>query len=299
MTVADDWQFELDDGVSTPIKFGAGTPFHVFEFSHDKPEIRGNATSRAREDGTNRGRDWLGGVVASFEIGVHVGHNPGGVLDEVSRLRGLWYGDEIRREPGKRAILRAKRPGRSTVRMYGRPGAFKVASLTDVAAGYVPVVAEFDCDDGYFYGDVEESLSVPYIPVSLNGLTGPLTGPWTNVASGEQSGRLFVDSELPVWLGWRVNGPISNPQIDVTARWTATLQGSIAYDTSVTVDPTPWNRTARRADGANWAGKFTPDSIRMSRMQVPPGASEVLLRGVDATGTSSLNVFWRPVYASY
>lgn len=297
--IAEDWQFELDDGVNPPIAFGAGTPFHVFEFSHDKPDIQANATSRAREDGTNRGRDWLGGVTASFEIGVHVAHDPAGVLDEVSRLRALWYGDSVRREPGKRAILRAKRPGRDTVRMYGRTGAFKVASQADVGVGYVPVVAEFDCDDGYFYGEEQHTLSVPYIPVALNGLTGPLTGPWVNVASGEQSGRLFVDSELPVWLGWRVRGPIANPQIDVTSRWTATLAGSVAHDMSVTVDPAPWQRTARRADGGNWAGKFTAGSTRMSRMQVPPGPSEVLLRGVDATGTSSLDVFWRAVYASY
>lgn len=299
MTIASDWQFEYDDGVNPPVLLGAGTPYHVYEFTHDKPDIRANATSRAREDGTNRGRDWLAGTTASLEIGVHVGYNPGGVLDAVSALRGAWYGDQVRREPGARAVLRAKRPGRDTVRMYGRPGAFKVASMENVGAGYVPIVCEFDADDGYFYSDTEHTLSVPFIPVQLNGLTGTLTGSWVNTGSGERSGQLDVGGDCPAWLGWRVNGPISNPRIEVTSRWSATLLGSIAYDTSVTVDPAPWNRSARAASGANWAGKFSATSTRMSRMQVPPGASEVLLRGVDASGTSSLDLAWRSVWAAY
>lgn len=303
MSVVEDWTFEIDDGVSA-VLMGAGTPYRVFEFEHAKPDIRGNASGKARDDGTNRGRDYLGSVTATLEIGVHApratqAESSAAVLDAVARLRAIWYGDNVRRDPGLRAVLRAKRPGRDAVRVYGRPGAFKPASMNDVAAGYIPIVAEFECDDGYFYSDVEHSLSVPYVPTVLNGLTGTLTGSWVNIASGEASGRLAVEGESPAWLGWRVNGPIANPQIEVTSHWSATLGGSIAYDTSVTVDPAPWNRTARAEGGANWAGKFVAGSTRMSRMQVPPGASQVLLRGVDATGTSSLDLFWRSVWASY
>lgn len=294
-----DWQFELDDGVNPSILLGSGTPYHVYEFTHDKPDIRANTTARAREDGTNRGRDWLGGTTASLELGVHVGYDPGGVLDQVSRLRGLWYGDQVRREPGKRAILRAKRPGRDPVRMYGRPGSFKVASMENVAAGYVPVVAEFDCDDGYFYSDAEYTLSVPYVPASVGGLIGPLSGPWVATTAGVSSGRLTVGGECPAWLGWRPRGPIVDPVIEVVGRWSATLRGQINYDQSVTVDPAPWQRTARANGGGNWSGKFTADSTRMSRMLVPPGASQVLLRGIDPSGTASLDVFWRSVWASY
>lgn len=296
--IYDDWQFEIDDGF-TQVAFGAGTPYRVFEFSHEKPEIRDNTSQRAREDGTNRGRDWLSGTTASFEIGVWVNGSAQGVLDAVSALRAVWYGDQCRREPGKRAVLRMKRPGRDTVRVYGRPGVFKPASMNDVAAGYVPIVCEFDCDDGYFYSDVEYTLSVPYIPNTLGGLVGPLIGPIYATVAGSASGQLQVGGELPAWLGWRPRGPISDPLIEVVGRWDAKLRGDIAYDTSVTVDPSPWMRTARTAAGANWSGKFTADSTRMSRMQVPPGASQVLLRGYDPTGTSSLDLFWRSVWASY
>lgn len=291
----DDWTFTIDDGV-TAVKFGAGTDYRVFEFSHEKPEVRANSGGRAREDGTNRGRDYLGATTATFEIGVDAG-TPGAVLDAVAKLRAVWYGDRIRREPGARAILRATRPGRPTMRMYGRPGAFTPASMFNVGQGYIPLVCEFECDDGYFYGDVENTLSVPFVPVSLNGLSGTLSGSWINTASGVRSGQVDVGGDCPAWLTWRVNGPIVNPKIEVTERWTATLLGSVAYDTSVTVDPTPWNRTARAASGANWAGKFSATSTRMSRMQVPPGRSEVLLRGVDASGTSSLDLAWRSVWA--
>ena len=296
MTIFEDWQFEIDDGFA-PVAFGAGTPFRTFDFTHDKPDVRASMSARAREDGTNRGRDYLAGTTASFEIGVDTG-DPVTVLDEVARLRTAWYGDLARRTPGARVLLRAKRPGRDTVRVYGRPGAFKVASLTDVAAGYVPVVCEFDCDDGYFYSDVEYSLSVPFIPNVLGGLVGPLSGPLTATTDGVASGQLTVGGDCPAWLRWSPHGPIVNPKIEVTGRWSATLLGSIAYDTSVTVDPTPWVRSARAAGGGNWSGKFTADSTRMSRMQVPPGESQVLLRGIDSSGTSFLDLAWRNVFAS-
>jgi hypothetical protein len=296
--IADDWQFEIDDGVTT-VQLGAGTPYRVYEFAHEKPEVQANATSRARQDGTNRGRDYLGATVASFEIGVDGGGSPSGVLDAVAALRAVWYGDNVRREPGARAILRAKRPGRDVVRMYGRPGAFKPASMHDVGTGYVPLVCEFEADDGYFYSDTEHTLSVPFIPSVLGGLIGPLEGPWVATAAGEASGRLEVGGECPAWLTWAPHGPITNPKIEVVGRWDATLQGAIAYDTQVVVDPSPWNRTARAASGANWAGKFKTGSTRMSRMQVPPGESQVLLRGVDPSGTSYLDLAWRSVYAAY
>lgn len=297
MTIFEDWQFEIDDGAAA-VPFGAGTPYRVFEFSHDKPGVRATLSPRAREDGTNRGRDYLSGTTAGFVIGVDTG-DAATVLDAVAALRTLWYGDLLRRTPGARLVLRAKRPGRDTARTYGRPGAFQVASLADVAAGYVPVVCEFDCDDGYFYSDVEYTLSVPFIPNQLNGLTGTLTGPWTTTASGTASGQLDVAGDCPAWLGWRPHGPISNPEIEVVGRWSATLSASVAHDMSVTVDPSPWVRSARGVDGANFAGKLTAGSTRMSQMRVPPGGNQVLLRGVDATGTSYMDLFWRAVWASY
>jgi hypothetical protein len=299
--VVADWQFEIDDGVST-VLLGEGTPYRVYEFNHEKSDVQANLSSRAREDGSNRGRDYLGETTASFEIGIDCSTDPDpepAVLDALAALRAIWNGDNVRREPGLRAVLRAKRPGREVVRCYGRPDKFAPATLTYTKVGYVPLACAFECDDPYFYSDTLGSESVPFIPTSLNGLTGPLTGPWINSASGVRSGQIDVGGELPAWLGWTVNGPILNPQIEVTERWTSKLLGTIAGDKSVTVDPTPWNRSARHADGANWGGKFSTSSIRMSRMQVPPGASEVLLRGVDGTGTSSLDLFWRSVWASY
>ena len=296
--IYDDWQFEIDDGFA-PVTFGAGTQYRVFEFAHDKPDIRGNLSPRAREDGTNRGRDYLSGTTASFEIGVYVGGDAQGVLDAVSVLRRAWYGDQVRRTPGARAVLRLKRPGRETVRVYGRPGAFKPASMHDVAAGYIPIVCEFDCDDGYFYSDAEYSLGVPFVPAVLGGLIGPLEGPLTAASAGIASGQITVGGECPVWLGWRPRGPLIDPEVEVVGRWSAKLQGQVNYDQSVTVDPSPWMRTARSNTGANWAGKFTQASTRMSRMLAPPGESQVLLRGIDASGSSSMDVFWRNVFASY
>lgn len=292
-----DWQFEIDDGATT-LALGEGTPYRVFEFDHAKPDIRATSSQRAREDGTNRGRDYLSSTTATLEIGVDGDGDPQAALDAVAALRAIWYGDTVRRTPGARAVLRAKRPGRDIMRVYGRPGAFKPGSLTHAGVGYIPVVAEFDCDDGYWYSDVEFSATVPFVPAVLGGLVGPLVGPWTGASSGEASGNIVVGGAVPAWLIWQPHGPITNPEIEVVGRWSATLQTTVAGDQQITVDPSPWNRSVRRGDGANFAGAFTASSERLSRMQVPPGGAQILLRGIDPTGTSYLSLFWRTAEAS-
>lgn len=297
--ITTDWQFEIDDGV-TSLTLGPGTPYHIYEFDHPKPDVRANETPRARADGTNRGRDYLGGVVIPMEFGIVADEldDPETVLDYLAALRNIWYGDNVRRTPGVRAVLKIRRPGREALRIYGRPGGFKPGSLLNASVGYVDGVMEFEADDGYLYSDELHSLSVPYVPVPLGGLQGELEGPWVGVVAGIASGALNVGGESPAWLTWSPHGPITNPEIEVVGRWSSTLMGSIAHDTRVTVDPSPWVRTARSESGANWAGSFKPGSTRMSRMLVPPGDHQVLLRGTDVTGTSYLDLSWRDTYTS-
>ncbi len=292
-----DWQFELV-GTDRSVVFGKDTPYHTYDFAHGKPDETVNDYSMSTEDGIRFGRDHLAGTLAGWDIGVE-GTGPADVLDKVRTLRSLWYGTDTRVKPGAVMILRLKRPGSITVRLYGRPRKFDVASMADVASGYVPVVMDFQCVDGYFYSDAEFATTVSIVPPSTTGLVGELIGDIVSEPASQGQGRIVVSGSEPSWLVARPNGPITNPTIEVAGQWSYTLQLSIAYDQSLTVDPTPWTRSVRRSTGANAAGTFTQASQRLSAMRLPVGQQTVMLRGHDPTGTASASLYWRDVWASW
>lgn len=288
-----DWQFELDG-----LLFGDNTPYLVYDFEHGKPDARANDAVRPRADGMVFGRDDLAGMPLTWEIGV-VGSGPSDVLEKVAAMRGRWYGDEVRATPGAVSVLRMRRPGRGTVRVYGRPRSFAPATLSNVASGYVPVVCDFQAQDGYFYSDAELATTVGIVPPTVGGLSGALIGPIVSSAVGEGVTDLFVGGDVPGWLAFRINGPIVDPTVEVVDQWSATLRVSLASDQWLVVDPTPWNRGVRRSDGANLAGVFTAASQRLQAMRIPPGRQQILLRGTDATGTATVQVFVREANSSY
>lgn len=292
-----DWEFEIDDGVST-VRFGGDTAYHVYDFTHGKPAARISKNPMPRADGTQRGRDYLDGTLAAFDMAV-IGDGPAETFDLLGTLRRSWYADAVRHVTGARSILRMKRPGREAVRMYGRPDVFDPATLTNAASGHIPLIADFDCDDGYFYSDVEFTAMFGIIPEALGGLIGPLIGPLQSEPASEGTQSITVGGTEPAYLVAKVQGPITDPVVEVTGQWAAQLRLTLASDQFVTIDPTPWNRSVRRNDGANMAGRFTQASPRLSAMRVPPGVREVILRGIDPTGTSSLTTYHRSVYASY
>lgn len=292
MAVAD-WQFELDG-----VTFGAGTDYRVSELTLPKPEARVFDADAAREDGTSFGRDHLTGLLVTFEIGV-VGTGPDGVLDKVATLRRAWYGDATRATSGASVPLVMRRPGRDPVRMFGRPRRFDPASHADVASGYVPVVCDFQAVDPYLYSDTVGSTSVTIVPPPVGGLIEPLTDPLVGVQSGEAQGHIDIAGSDPAWLVIRILGPVTDPEISVTGLWSARLRLTLADGEYLDVDPQPWARSVRRNDRSNAAGAFTAASQRLSVMRVPPGPAEVVLRGVDATGTASATFSWRSAYSSF
>jgi hypothetical protein len=97
-----------------------------------------------------------------------------------------------------------------------------------------------------------------------------------------------------------IRGPIENPSIEVVDQWKIELNVSIAYDDAVIIDSHPWARSVRKKlGGANLAGKFTANSPRLSALRVTPGTQQIILRGVDPTGTAGANLYWRDTYGSF
>lgn len=277
------------------LTFGPGTPFNLARFTIGGPDLRTADGPRAREDGDWFGRDYRGGRTITFELNVL--DDDYAVLDALAVLESAWDAPGVRARPDGVSVLSYCRGGQLR-RVFGRPRRFDPSSDLDWA-GNVPVTCDFRTKGHHFYSDVEFSTTIGFVPEAQGGLILPVTLPLVLSGSGAASQAITVAGTEPAWLGWRVNGPILNPGLEVSGVWSATLDVSLASDQWAVVDPQPWGRGVHRNDGAGLAGKFTPESQRLSLMRVPPGTHEVVLRGQDPTGTSSAQLFHRSVYSSY
>lgn len=287
----DDLSYDLDGYV-----FGQGTEVMVLDLEIGSADIATNDAVLPRQDGIRFGRDYRTGRVITFDMIVTTGTGVES-LDHLADLENVWLADLTRGTPGAVSILKLTRAGR-TRRVYGRPRRFAMASERN-RYGWISAVADFQCVDHLFYSDAELSTTIGMSSPSVGGLVGPLIGPIIAESAGEGVLDLFVGGNQPAWPVIRVNGPIIDPTIEVTEQWAATLNVTLASDQWVVIDPSPWNRTVRRNDGANLAGKFTASSQRLSQMRVPPGRQQFLLRGTDPTGSASMNVFVREAHSSY
>lgn len=293
MAELQDRQWELDGR----LLMGRRTKFIVGDPDFDAAEVIGDPVAAPRADGQRWGRGYRGGRTITLDITVNC-HTPAEGRLAAAELEAAWDAADIRSTPGGLSVLRWQYAG-ETRRVYGRTGQLATATTTFDRAGRIDYTAEFTTVDHLFYGDTVEQTVVPFVPAELGGLVGSQVGGWSATTAGTASGVVDVNGSSPSWLTWTIRGPIVNPTIEVTGLWSATLNMSLAYDQSVTVDPTPWNRSVRRNDGASFAGAFTSTSERLSRMRVPPGVVQVLLKGVDPSGTSSLTAQVRPVHATY
>ena len=286
-----DLYYEIDG-----FKFGEGTNWIVQDLEVGAPEIVNTDVRLPRQDGLRFGRDYRAGQQITFEM-INIAGTGTDVLDELGQLRTAWLADTVRATPGAVSILSLTRGGR-TRRVYGRPRRFAVASERS-RFGWVSVIADFQCVDHLFYGDAELAYTVGMAAPSVGGLVGPLVGPIDAESAGEGVHSVFIGGNVPAWPVMRIHGPIVDPSIEVVGQWSAKINVSLASDQWVTIDPTPWNRAVRHRQGGNLAGAFTSDSQRLSQMRLPPGPQQVILRGLDPTGTAKLQMWIREAYNSY
>ncbi len=296
-------QWAITTGESMVV-MGPGTPYNVAGFEIGEPDMRNSDKPRAREDGDEFGRDYRGGRTITFDLNalsdpdepiIEIRHRE--VLNHLAVLESAWDAELARTQPGATSVLSYCRAGQ-TRRVFGRPRRFQPISTMDWA-GNVPVTCDFRTKGHHFYDDTENAVTLGYIPADVGGFTPPLIGSLIMSGQGVGAENINIGGTGAAWLVARINGPISSPTVQVPGQWSATLNTTLAVDQWVLVDPSPWARTVLRNDGANLSGVFTADSQRLSGWRLPPGQHEVLLRGNDPTGTSSLNLFWRGVHNAY
>ncbi|SCL32993.1 hypothetical protein GA0070616_4608 [Micromonospora nigra] len=258
-------------------------------------ETRADDADRPREDGRAFGSDFRGGRSITFELGVF-GADEADARSTLADLARAWRGDAVRRSPGAVAELAMRHAGRERV-VFGRPRRF-ASSEAEISEGVALVGCDFAAVDDVFYGPAEDSRTIGLAPPLGGGLTGALAAPLTTTGTSDRSAVLDIGGELDAWPVLTIQGPVTNPVVEVLGLWRLELRTTLAYDRSVTVDPRPWSRSVLLNGGGSLAGALSRTSPRLAAMGLPPGSHEVAYRGTDETGTSSVRFAWRESYPS-
>jgi len=258
-------------------------------------DIRNADVDRPRADGKAFGVDFFGGQNITFDLGVRAPTEPA-VRAEVSALRAAWRADAVRKTPGAVAELHTRYAGRERV-AYGRPRRFAPdftnLSLTRIAS----VTADFACVDDLFYGAQEiTSPRIGTVTRAGGGLLAPLRSPLSTTVSSDRSVVIDVETDLPAWPIIEINGPITNPVVEVVGVFRIEVKRALAYDETLIIDTRPWKRTAILNDSGSIAGAVR--GTRLSDAALNTGSYEVALRGDDLTGTADAFIRWRATYPS-
>lgn len=241
-----------------------------------------------RGDGVLFGSDFRRGLTVTMDIEIDA-------LDEVTALAyeqtlaQAWRGDSIRNKPNLMAML-TSHTGRS---VFGRPRRYQ-PKWGLLPFGVTAVTCDFQTADDLWYGP-EDIATVKLIPDVGGGLTAPLASPLATTATSDRSQTFTVGGTAKTWPVITINGPLTNPEIEVLGRFTLAFNLSLAADQTLVIDTRPWARTIKR-NGANVAGSLRPSGSRLSDAYLVPGTYNLSIRGVSATGTPQANFAWRNAY---
>lgn len=272
------------------LAFGSVASGFVFDAAPEVGplEIRSDDAVRPRADGVVFGADFFGGRTITFGITVD-GADEAEARERLAVLTKAWRADSIRSTPGAVATL-ASDSGRVA---FGRPRRF-VSADELLPFGLSRVTCDFAGGDSLWYG-AESSASVTLAPSSNGGLIAPLASPLATTATSDRSTGFTVGGEVPTWPVFEIQGPITNPVVEVVGVFRMEFRTSLAYDQTLTVDTRPWARTILR-DGASLAGTLSRTSTRLSQASLPPGRYELALRGASESGTASVGIRWRDAH---
>lgn len=218
-------------------------------------------------------------------------------------------GDVRRAKAALNAVASAWRPAHASVagaesvlrymidgeirRVYGRPRKFAPAINGLLTSGDAAATAEFVTSDGLAYDDVERAAVVRIVPPATGGFTAPFVAPIITATTGVAQGVIEdVGGDEPAPFEVEIQGPVNNPRVSGDG-WALALQGSIAYDRSVTIDTR--NYTVLDNDGNTPSVKLSLSSNLLDA-RLRPGPDYLRFEGIDPTGTATATIRWRPVY---
>jgi hypothetical protein len=261
-----------------------------------RPDVRTQDVEPPSEDGLWLGVDYAGGRLVRIDAAVRAAGDPAAVLDTVASLQAVADDTAVRLQAGAYTLLRLKLPGREVRVVRGRLRK-AAAELDKLINGFVPLDMEFQAADAVFYGDSEQSTSIPLGIIEGGGFTAPIVAPIVVDGTGDdRPGRITVDGTAPAWPVLTVHGPCANPRIThVESGRVLELRTTIPAGESVDIDTRPTVRTVTRSGGGTLT--LTPAS-RIDAFSLPSGASELRWTATDPTNTSSLAVRWAPAWTA-
>lgn len=292
-----DGQWQISYG-SASYLFGTGLP----TFNRTTPvvgdvDIRVADGDRPRDDGRSMGVDFRGGQTISFDWVVRSA-TEAAARAEASALKRIWRADEVRLVPGAVAELRSRYAGRERV-TYGRPRRF-APDYSDAAVNHiVGVISDFACIDDVWYSTESTTVVTPFAPPLGGGLVAPLKAPLSTTRSSDRSSVFTVGGEMPTWPVIEIDGPITNPYVEIVGLYRFTLNTSLNHDETITIDTRPRFRSVTRSDGQSLAGNLTRTSPRLQDAVLPLGVYEVAFGGTDVTGTSESRLIWHDAFPTF
>lgn len=168
----------------------------------------------------------------------------------------------------------------------------------------VKYVIDVDYLDPWAYSTNLESAQLPIAPGISGGFTIPLEFPLSFARSGQTADRWATNNgpnPAPVVL--RFDGPITNPEVTLQGHWTFRVNGSLAWDEYLIVDPTNLSSPTAHVysttrPGRRAAYNMISTSSRLTDLIIPPGQHALSFTGLDPTFTASMTASWRHTYAS-
>lgn len=294
-TIEQDFQFELDGYV-----FGLRRELATTKegFDPGSADWRTQDTDNALSDGRRFGVDYLQGPTWSWQLYTDRSEVEE-ALATIADFAKVWRNAGHRRVVGDVRALTYQLAGRQRT-VFGRPRRLAYPPSNQILTGLVPVAATFDCADALHYGP-EESVRVDAMPASLGGFPIPSTTPWSSLAAAsDRVHEVDVAGDEATYPVITFHAGATSPYISPKATIGDAefgLDYSIPAGRTVTIDARPWAQSALLDTGGSVAGQLTR-ATRLDLATLEPGAHQVTLSGIDASGAAYCTVSWRPAYTS-
>lgn len=286
------------------VRFGYGTGLEVREFEIGPPDIETGDLTLPGQDGTVFGRDTHSGRTLTWELFTARQWSASEARARWAELQSVWSDPSIRLRPRTVVPLRMRIPGSRTVVVYGRPRRFEAPGAGMLRQGHVELLADFTTADGLFYSDDgpdgeggARQISLGLVASGGSGIVWPVEWPAVWGAQGERQDAVVNRGDSPSWPVITFYGPVAQPSIEIVGTGRRlSLDTTLAYDRSITVDTRPWARTILRDDGASFAG--VARGAALSEFVLPVGQTVLAYRGTDLSGQSRCVISWRDAYST-
>lgn len=270
-------------------RFGTNTQLMVSSVTFEGYEVNASDFNRENTDEMVFGRDTLKPGLVTFELGAldnymlsTLGDAPGfkrsrEVLEDFTKA---WRGDSIRGLWNEYLPMYYKRHGQERA-IFGRPR--KINALPHAnKRGNIPITCQYQTADTFTYSRKEWYNDGP--PVAFG---------TRNIAIN----RDLLDGPAPAWFSLIIEGPITNPKIQVGPDMTIELQASITAGQFIEISSYPWRRRVINSSSQTLSAFLIGDSPYMDEMKIPPKVlTTVGLSGSGTSGATKLSVLWREAY---